>query len=99
MAGIRRPQEGRWDLMFQTFLFLLLLISGLCLALLTLIVFMAWNIRLNLDTGAPADVHVFLPQVSWTYYALITALILTASVLLLRRLFAAWKNRSRHARG
>ena len=98
-AGIRRPQEGRWDLMFQTFLLLLLLVFGLCLALVTLAVLLAWNIRLNVETGATADVHFILPQMSWAYYALITALILTAFILLLRRLVAAWKNRSRHARG
>jgi hypothetical protein len=99
MAGIRRPQEGRWDLMFQTFLLLLLLVSGLCVAFVTLAVLMAWNIRLNLETGAPADVHFFLPQVSWIYYALIAVVIFTAFILLLRRLVAAWKNRGRQARG
>ena len=98
-AGIHRPQEGRWDLMFQTFLLLLLLVSGLSLAFVTLVIIMAWNIKLNLETGASADVHFYLPQVSWVYYALITVVILTAFILLLRRLVAAWKNRSRHARG
>jgi hypothetical protein len=98
-AGIRRPQEGRWDLVFQTFLLLLLLVLGLCVAFVTLVVLMAWNIRLNLETGAPADVHFFLPQVSWIYFALITVVIFAAFTQLLRRLVAAWKNRSRHARG
>jgi hypothetical protein len=50
-TGIRRPQEGRWDLVFQTFLLLLLLVVGLCLAVLTLIFFMSWNIRLTRPTG------------------------------------------------
>ena len=98
-AGIRRPQEGRWDLMFQTFLLLLLLVFGLCLAVLTLAILLAWNIILNVDTGASANVNFTLPEVSWVYYALITALIFTAFILLLKRLVAAWKNRSRHARG
>ena len=98
-AGIRRPQEGRWDLMFQTFLLLLLLVFGLCLAVLTLAILLAWNIILNVDTGASAKVNFTLPEVSWVYYALITALIFTAFILLLKRLVAAWKNRSRHARG
>jgi hypothetical protein len=40
-----------------------------------------------------------LPQVSWIYYALITVVIFAAFTQLLRRLVAAWKNRSRHARG
>jgi hypothetical protein len=98
-AGIRRPQEGRWDLMFQTLLLLLLLVSGLCVAFVTLAILLAWNIRLNVDTGASANVHFYLPQVSWVYYALITVVIFAAFVQLLRRLVAAWKNRSRHARG
>jgi hypothetical protein len=53
-AGIGRPKEGRWDLTFQTFLLSLLLVFGLCLAGLTLVVFMSWNVHLNVDTGAPA---------------------------------------------
>jgi hypothetical protein len=85
--------------MFQTFLLLLLLVFGFCLAFVILVIFMAWNIKLNLETGASADVHFFLPQVSWAYYALITVVIFTAFVLLLRRLVAAWKNRGRHTRG
>jgi hypothetical protein len=35
---------GRWGLVFQTFLHLLLLVVGLCLAVLTLVFFMSWNI-------------------------------------------------------
>ena len=38
-VGIRRPQEGRWDLVFQTFLLSLLLVFGLCMAALTLVVY------------------------------------------------------------
>jgi hypothetical protein len=98
-AGIRRPRERHWDLMFQIFMLLLLLVIGLCLALLTLIIFMAWNITLDVDTGAEGNFQFYLPEVSWIYYALITTLIFTAFILLLRRLVAAWKNRSRHARG
>ena len=85
--------------MGQTFLLLLLLVFGLCLALVTLVVFMAQNINLDLDYGASSDVHFYLPKVSWICYALITALIFTAFIPLLRRLVAAWKNRSRHAKG
>jgi hypothetical protein len=98
-AGIRRPHEGRWDLAFQTFLLSFLLVFGLLMAGLTLVVFMSWNVHLNVDTGAPADVHFLLPQVSWVYYALFTVLVLAAFILLLRRLVAAWKKRSRNAIG
>jgi hypothetical protein len=58
-AGIRRPKEGRWDLAFQTFLLSFLLVFGLLMAGLTLVVFMSWNVNLNVDTGAPANVHFF----------------------------------------
>jgi hypothetical protein len=98
-AGIRRPKEGRWDLAFQTFLLSFLFVFGLCMAGLTLVILMSWDIHLNVDTGAPADVHFLLPKVSWAYYALFTGLVFAAFVLLLRRLVAAWKKRSRHAIG
>jgi hypothetical protein len=95
-VGIRRPHEGRWDLAFQTFLLSFLLIFGLCMVGLTLAFLLSWNVRLNLDTGAPADVHVFLPRVSWVYYALFTGLVLAAFALLLKRLLAAWNERAYH---
>jgi hypothetical protein len=98
-VGIRRPKEGRWDLVFQTFLLSLLLVFGLCGASLTLVVYMSWDIHLNVDIGAPADVHFFLPEVSWAYYALFTGLVFAPFVLLLRRLLKAWKRRSRNASG
>jgi hypothetical protein len=98
-AGIRRPKEGRWDLVFQTFLLSLLLIFGLCLAGLTLVIVMSWNINLNVDAGGSAEVHFTLPEVSWAYYALFTGLVFAAFVLLLRRLVTAWKKRSRSAIG
>ena len=98
-AGIRRPHEGRWDLAFQTFLLSFLLVFGLLMAGLSLVVFMSWNVHLNVETGAPADVHFFLPEVSWVYYAVFTGLVFAAFVLLLRRLLAAWKKRSRKAVG
>jgi hypothetical protein len=98
-AGIRRPKEGRWDLAFQTFLLSFLLVFGLCMAGLTFVVFMAWNVKLNVQTGASADVRFTLPEVSWVYYALFTGLVLAAFILLLRRLLKAWKKRSRHAIG
>ena len=96
-AGIRRPKEGRWDLVFQTFLLSLLLAVGLCLAGLTLVIFMAWTVRLNMETGAPADVHFRLPEVSWVYYALVTGLVFAAFAHLLRRLIRAWKKRGWNA--
>jgi hypothetical protein len=98
-AGIRRPKEGRWDLVFQTFLLVLLLAFGLCMAGLTLVILMSWNINLHVDAGGSANVHFTLPEVSWVYYALFTGLVFAAFVLLLKRLVAAWKKRSRNASG
>jgi hypothetical protein len=98
-VGIRRPKEGRWDLVFQTFLLSLLLVFGLCVAGLTLVILMSWDINLNVDGGGSANVHFTLPEVSWAYYALLTGLVFTAFVLLLRRLVTAWKKRSRNAIG
>jgi hypothetical protein len=98
-AGIRHPKEVRWDLAFQTFVLSFLLVFGLLMVGLTLVVFMSWNVNLNVDTGAPADVHIFLPQVSWVYYALFTGFVLAAFILLLKRLVVAWKKRSRKTIG
>jgi uncharacterized BrkB/YihY/UPF0761 family membrane protein len=99
-VGIRRPKEGKWDLVFQSFLLSLLLVFGLCMAGLTLVVYMSWYIHLNLDLGVPRlATHVTLPVVSWVYYALVTAVVFALFVLLLRRLITAWKKRSRNASG
>jgi hypothetical protein len=98
-AGIQRPKEGKWDLVFQTFLLVLLLLFGLCLAFLTLVILMSWNINLHVETGSSANVNFELPVVSWVYYALFTGLVFAAFALLLKRLVAAWKQRSRNASG
>jgi len=98
-AGVRRPKEGRWDLVFQTFLLSLLLVFGLLMAFLTLAVLLSWNVNLNVDTGASSEVTLLLPVVSWVYYALLTGLVLAAFVLLLKRLSTAWMKRSRNAIG
>jgi hypothetical protein len=79
---------------FQSFLLVRLLVFGLCMGGLTLVFLMSWNINFNVDPVAPADVHFFLPEVSWAYYAVFNALVFAAFVLLLRRLVAAWKKRS-----
>ena len=98
-AGIRRPHEGRWDLAFQTFLLSLLLVFGLLMTFLTLAVLLSWNVNLNVETGATADVTFMLPVVSWVYYAIFTGLVFAAFILLLKRLVTAWKKRSRNAIG
>jgi hypothetical protein len=96
--GIRSPKEGRWDLVFQTVLLSLLLVFGLCMAGLTLVIYMSWYIHLDVDIGLPRlESHFRLPVVSWVYYAVFTGLVFAAIVLLLRRFLTAWKNRSRNA--
>jgi len=84
---------------FQTFLLSLLLVFGLCVAALTLTILLPWNFNLHVDTGSSAHVNFRLPVVSWGYLALFTGLVFAAFVLLLKRLFAAWKKRSRNASG
>jgi hypothetical protein len=97
-VGTRRPKEGRWDLVFQTFLLSLLLVFGLCMAALTLVFYMAWNIHLNVNVkGSHLHTQFILPEVSWVYYALVSGLVFALIVLLLRRLLTAWKKRSRNA--
>jgi hypothetical protein len=97
-VGTRSPKEGRWDLVFQTFLLSLLLVFGLCMAALTLVVYMSWYIHLDVDLGLPRmESHFTLPVVSWVYYALFTGVVFALIVLLLRRLLIAWKKRSRNA--
>jgi hypothetical protein len=76
----------------------LLLIFGLCMAALTLVIYMSWTIKLNVDIGLPRlETHFTLPQVSWVYYAVFTGLVFALIVLLLRRLLTAWRERSRNA--
>ena len=56
--------------MFQTFLLSLLLVFGLCMAVVTLAVLMSWEIYLNVDLGLPRlRPTLGLPVVSWAYTA------------------------------
>ena len=97
-VGIRSPKEGRWDLVFQSFLLSLLLVFGLCMAVLTLVVLDGVENQSQCEHGSTAlETHFTLPEVSWAYYALFTGLVFAAFVLLLRRLVRAWKKRSRNA--
>ncbi|MBA2533404.1 MAG: hypothetical protein H0V21_00165 [Rubrobacter sp.] len=78
---------------------MLLLILSLGVAGLTLAIFLSRDVNLNVDAGAPAEAYLVLPKFSSLYGAVFTALVLAAFVLLLRRLVAAWKMRSRNAGG
>jgi hypothetical protein len=68
------------------------------MAALTLVIYMAWNIHINVNVkGSHLHSHFTVPEVSWSYYAVFTGLVFALIVLLLRRLLTAWKKRSRNA--
>ena len=93
-VGLRRPKEGKWDLLFLTFVLVLLLLLSLCLGLLALFFAMAWDLTLEVNTDAPANVNVSLPEVHWIFYALPAIIFLVAFVVLLKRLIIAWRGRN-----
>jgi hypothetical protein len=96
-VGLRRPKEGRGDLLVQIFVLMLLFLLSLCLGLLALFFAMSWDLTLEVDTDAPANVNVSLPEVHWMFYALPAIISLVAFVVLLRRLIIAWGRRNRPA--
>jgi hypothetical protein len=93
-VGLRRPKEGQWDLFFLTFVLVLLLLLSLCLGVLALFLAMSWDLILEVDTGAPANVNVTLPEVHWIFYALPAIVFLVAFCVLLKRLIIAWRGRN-----
>jgi hypothetical protein len=93
-VGLRRPKEGRWDLLFLTFVLVVLLLLSLCLGLLALVFALSWDLTLEVDTDAPANVNVSLPEVHWIFYALPAIVFLIAFCVLLKRLIIAWRGRN-----
>ena len=93
-VGLRRPKEGRGDLVVQIFVLMLLLLLSLCLGVLALFFAMSWDLILEVDTDAPANVNVSLPEVHWIFYALPALISLVAFVVHLRRLIIAWGRRN-----
>ena len=96
-VGLRRPKEGRGDLLVQIFVLMLLLLLSVCLGVLALVLAMSWDLTLEVNTDAPAIVNVTLPEVHWIFYALPALISLVAFVVLLRRLIIAWGRRNRPA--
>jgi hypothetical protein len=92
-VGLRRPKEGRWDLLFQTFVLGLLLLLSVCLGGLALVIGMSWDIRFKYTTDAPANVNVSLPEVHWIFYALPAIIFFIAFAVGLRRLVFALRRR------
>jgi hypothetical protein len=88
-VGLRRPKEGRWDLLFQTYVLVLLLLLSVCLGGLALVFGMSWDISLRYTTDAPANVNFTLPEVHWIFYALPAIIFFIAFVVGLRRLVIA----------
>ncbi len=98
-VGLRRPKEGRWDLLFQTFVLALLLLLSAGLGVMALFFAMSWDLTLEVTSDAPADVHVTAPEVHWIFYALPALILFVAFVVLLRRVIGAWRGRNRPAAG
>ncbi len=84
----------QWDLLFLTFLLVLLFLLSLCLGLLALVLAMSWDLFLEVNTDAPANVNVSLPEVHWIFYALPAIVFLVAFCVLLKRLIVAWRGRN-----
>jgi hypothetical protein len=93
-VGLRRPREGKWDLLFLTYVLVLLLLLSLVLGLLALFFAMSWDLTLEVNTDAPATVNVSLPEVHWIFYALPAIGFFIAFLVLLKRLISAWRGRN-----
>jgi hypothetical protein len=96
-VGLLRPKEGRGDLLVQIFVLMLLLLLGVFFGVLALFFAMSWDLILEVNTDAPANVNVTLPEVHWIFYALPATIFLVAFVVHLRRLVIAWGRRNRPA--
>ncbi len=64
---------------------------SLCLGFLALVLAMSWDLFLEVNTDAPANVNVSLPEVHWIFYALPAIVFLVAFCVLLKRLIVAWR--------
>jgi hypothetical protein len=96
-VGLLRPKEGRGDLLVQIFLLMLLLLLSVFFGVLALFFAMSWDLILEVNTDAPANVNVTLPEVHWIFYALPATIFLVAFVVHLRRILIAWGRRNRPA--
>jgi hypothetical protein len=96
-VGLRRPKEGRWDLLFQSFVLVVLLLFSVCLGGFALIVGLAWDFRLKVTSEASANVNFILPEVHWIFYALPAMIFFMAFVVALKRLVIALRRRQRAA--
>lgn len=97
-VGLRRPKEGRGDLVVQIFVLMLLLLLSLFLGFLALVIAMSWEINIDIEvtSDAPA-INMTLPEVHWIFFALPALIFLIAFVVHLKRLIIAWGRRNRPA--
>jgi hypothetical protein len=102
-VGLPRPKEGRWDLLFQTFVLMLLLLFGG----MALVIAMSAEATLEVTSGVatlvvssidPANVSLIPPDVLKLLYALLALIFFIAFVVLLKRIIIAWRRRNRPAR-
>jgi hypothetical protein len=94
-VGIPRPKEGRWDLLFQSFVVVVLF--SVCLGGFALIFGLAWDVRFKVTTDALGTVNFILPEVHWIFYALPAMIFFMAFVVALKRLVVALRRRQRAA--
>jgi hypothetical protein len=94
-VGLPRPKEGRWGLLFRSYVLMLLLLFGVCLGGLALVFAMSWDIRFKYTTDASANVDLTLPEVHWVFYALPAIFFFIAFVYGLKRLVIALRRRQR----
>jgi len=96
-VGVPRPKEGRWDLLFQSFVVVVLLLFSVCFGGFALVFAMAWDVTFKVTSDAPANVNFFLPEVHWIFYALPAIIFFIAFVVGLKRLIIASRKRHRAA--
>jgi hypothetical protein len=96
-VGLPRPKEGRWDLLFQSFVVVVLLLFSVCLGGFALVFAMSWDVTFKVTSDAPANVNFFLPEVHWISYALPAIIFFIAFVAGLKRLIIASRKRHRSA--
>jgi len=96
-VSLPRPKESPWDLLFQTFVLVLLFLLSVCLGGIALIFGMSWDFTVKYTSDAPANIHFYLPEVHWIFYALPAIIFFIAFVFGLKRLVIALRRRQRPA--
>ena len=93
-VGLQRPKEGQWDLFFSIFVLVLLLFLSLGLGLVAFDFATSWDLTVEVNTDAPANVNISLPEIHWLFYALPAGIFFVTFVVFLKRLIIAWQRRN-----